>query len=274
MAKPAGVLEFDPEAVVPDLVKAAAARGLLRKADLKAFQVPVPWRQKVLDRLQAEGLEPVKGGVRVPLRAQILELVRERKVVTWPPRGLVRGGTARECRAALLDLARAGQVRLLVRGRAEAVAAPAVAVLEREELRALKQLLPSVQKALRGKPLERTLLRGDVQELLMDLVRPPAPVAAIQPPAGALADRLVREAARLRDPQSGLCPVPALVLTCLGEHTLTAVHEALFQGVRSRRLELRPESGMARLHPAELALCPVGLQNCRLSWARLLPTAP
>lgn len=267
---------FDPESALPSLIKALRARGVLKKADLKALKVPTPDQDRVLGRLEGEGFEAVKGGVRVPLSLQIMTLVQERGVLGWPLGKQVKGATPRECKAAVMDLAREGSVHLLVRGKVEAIAGRDTPALGRDEMRALGQLVVSVQKAMRAKPLPHTLLREDVRELLLDLVQPPHREAAAQvrPGESSLVERLVRETLRLRVPESGLCPVPELVLACLPDHSLTRIHEALFQAVRERRIELRPEAGMDRLGELELALCPAGLQETRLSWARILEPAP
>lgn len=273
MASPKVIPPFALEEALPFLVLAAGERGVLKKPALKALQVPAAFQDQVLGRLEAEGFEAVPGGVRVPLAHQLQRLVQARGVVGWPLGPLLKGATPAQAKAALLDLARKGAVRLLVRGKAEAVAGPDAAVLDREELRALGQLAQAVQKALKAKPLPRTLLREDVRELLLDLVKP-APSVTPRPDPAALVDRLLQEVVRLRLPDSGLCSVPRLVLACLGDFTLTRIHEALFQAVRERRLELRPESGMNRLGELELALCPAGIQDTRLSWARALEERP
>jgi len=45
-------------------------------------------------------------------------------------------------------------------------------------------------------------------------------------------------------------------------------HAALREAIRTGTIELRPESGMNRLSVLELALCPEGWQETRLSWTR------
>jgi hypothetical protein len=183
---------------------------------------------------------------------------------------LLKGGSAAEYRDLLNGLARTGRIRRLVRGKAEAITGPATPVLDREEMLALGQLAGSVQKALRGKPMPRTLLREDVRELLMDLVQPCAAAAEAQQPPSLepLVAKLETEARRLMKPDLGLCFVPDLVLACLPQHGLARIHEALARLVREQRMELRPESGVHRLSRLELALCPAGFQATRLSWAR------
>lgn len=276
MAKPKATPPFDLESSIPAMVNALQACGALKKTELKAFMVPPALQEAVLARLVAAGFEPMTAGVRVPLRQQLQQLLRQRPVLGWPPGKLLKGGTPKEYKALASELARAGELQLLVRGKAEAVAGPEVPALTREELRTLGLLALSVQKALKAKPLPRTLLRADLRELLLDLLEPAgagAPAQAVKP-RPELVDLLVLEAGRRLEPGMGLCFVPGLVLACLGEHSLTAVHAALFQAVRDGRLELRPESGMDSLSALELGLCPPGLQDTRLSWARPLEPRP
>jgi hypothetical protein len=218
--------------------------------------------------------------VRVPLQLQLETLLNVRTVIVGPLGKHLKGGSPKEYKELLTELARDGRIHLLIRGKVEAITGGDTPVLSREEMRGLGQLIGSVQKALKGKPVPRTLLREDVRELLLDLVKPspePAAVTANIPgpqPLSHLVDRLASEAHRLLKTDMGLCFVPDLVLACLPEHSLLRIHEALSLAVRERRIELRPESGMNRLSPLELALCPEGLQGTRLSWARPLEPRP
>jgi hypothetical protein len=92
-----------------------------------------------------------------------------------------------------------------------------------------------------------------------------------EPGRGGISKAMVAaEALRLVKPHLGLCFVPDLVVSLLQQASLPEVHAALLDAVRARIIELRPESGMNRLSAAELALCPQGLRECRLSWARCL----
>jgi hypothetical protein len=267
---------FDLEAEVPAMVGALQSRRVLKPADLKRFKVPPELQGQALGRLVAEGFEAIPGGVRVPLRLQLATLLRERPVLSASLGKLLKGGSATEYRNLLDELARTSQIQRLVRGKAEAVTGMATPVLARDEMRALGQLAGSVQKALRGKPLPRTLLREDVRELLLDLAGPAAAPAETQDPPdlGPLVTRRVSEAQRLLRPDLGLCFVPDLVLACLPDQSLGRIHQALGQAVRERRLELRPESGVHRLGRVELALCPEGFQETRLSWARPMEPRP
>ncbi len=82
---------------------------------------------------------------------------------------------------------------------------------------------------------------------------------------------IVAETRRLGRPNlGGLCFVPDLVMTLLQHANLPEVHAALIASVRAGTLELRPESGVHRLSGLELALCPRGIQETWLSWARCL----
>lgn len=278
MPKPKLSPVFDLDAAMPAMVSALQARRILKKSELKAFKVPASLQEQVLDRLVAKGFETIKGGVRIPLQLQLETLLQERTVLSGSLGKQLKGCSPRECKDLLNDLAKGGSIHLLVRGKAEAVTGGATPVLSEEEMRALGQLAVSVQKALKGKPMPRTLLKEDIRELLLDLVKPPTTAVVVaaevpDPPLlPGLVDNLVSAAHRFLKPDLGLCFVPDLVLALLPEQSLSRIHAALLQAVRERRIELRPESGMNRLSPLELALCPEGLQATRLSWARPLET--
>ena len=63
----------------------------------------------------------------------------------------------------------------------------------------------------------------------------------------------------------GLAFVPDVVRALGGA---AIAHPLLMRLAREERLELRPESGLARLTKNQLALCLPGPQGSRLSWAR------
>lgn len=278
MPKPKDTPFFDLDASIPALITALQTRRILKKADLKTFKVPVGLQEQALGRLVGEGFEAIKGGVRVPLQLQLETLLKERTVIVGSLGKHLKGGSPKEYKELLAELARDGRIQPLIRGKVEAITGGATPVLSREEMRDLGPFAVSVQKALKGKPMPRTMLREDVREILLDLVKP-SPESVTAQALGprvlaSLVDRLLMEAHRLMKADMGLCFVPELVLACLPEHPLLRVHEALSLAVRERRLELRPESGMNRLSPLELALCPEGLQGTRLSWARPLEPRP
>ena len=261
---------FVLEASLPALTAALELHGVLKASDLKKLKVPVESQSQVLSRLVEAGFEPMPGGVRIPLRRQLTNLLEARGVVGGPLGKLLKGSTPQEAKDLVQALAREGRLHLVVRGRVEAIASAGTPVATREELRALGQLAATVQKAAKARPAPRTLLREDLRACLMDLFEPPPGPSA----PSDLPERLARTARELKAPDLGLCFVPELVLAFLSEQTLPRVHEALFQAVRKGLLELRPESGMNRLSALELALCPAGMQETRLSWARPLEVRP
>jgi hypothetical protein len=78
---------------------------------------------------------------------------------------------------------------------------------------------------------------------------------------------LLRLIARHANGRTGLAFVPAIVRAAGGPDV---AHPVLEQLARDERIELRPESGLARLSADDLALCLPGPQRTRLSWARRL----
>ena len=79
---------------------------------------------------------------------------------------------------------------------------------------------------------------------------------------------IIGETRRLLHAGMGLCFVPDLVMSLLQHENLPEVHAALYEAVRAGAIELRPEASPYRLSALELALCPRGLQETWLSWAR------
>ena len=67
---------------------------------------------------------------------------------------------------------------------------------------------------------------------------------------------------------TGLAPVPAVTRALADRLPDQAVRAALLAAAAAGRLELRPESGVGLLAPADAALCPRGADGWPLSWAR------
>ena len=88
------------------------------------------------------------------------------------------------------------------------------------------------------------------------------------------ATETMRVARGLRASAVGLIFVPTLVKAMIGRDrsakTVERAHTALLKAAHAGLLELRPESGLARLTADELALCVPGPQKTQLSWARVL----
>jgi hypothetical protein len=137
MTKPKEPPTFDLDGALPTLVSALQTRRVLKKTQLKGFKVPASLQEQVLARLGDSGYEAIKGGVRVPLRVQLENLLTERTVLSGPLGKQLHGATAAECKALLADLARTGRIQLLIRGKVEAITAGEAQVLSREEMRAL-----------------------------------------------------------------------------------------------------------------------------------------
>ena len=107
-----------------------------------------------------------------------------------------------------------------------------------------------------------------VARLIGDGTPAPAKLRAAAPGRSGITQALLAtEIQRLTRPTLGLCFVPDLVMALLQHGSLPQVHAALLEA-NGRTLELRPESGLNRLSALELALCPQGLQETRLSWTR------
>ena len=84
-----------------------------------------------------------------------------------------------------------------------------------------------------------------------------------------LEDLVVARLSKHVQPSVGLSYVPDTV-RALSKHGISAVQAAILDAARAGRIELRPEGGLNRLSREDLALCPSGLQDTKLSWARIL----
>lgn len=261
---------FDLAAALPALSAALRERHSLRRPELTKAGVPPAHQAAAIERLCAEGFERTKTGVRVPLRGQLLALLAARETL---PVGqlakLVRGATQKEAKDAALALASEGAAHLALRGKAEILASRSAPVVGREQLGALVKACKDLA-ALGAKALRRphvTLLREDVRARLLEHVALPPP--ARPAPERPLVDLVLSELPRHWRSAVGLSFVPAAV-RALAVHGVPEVQQALLIAARAGRIELQGESGLNRLTPEELALCPPGPQGSRLSWARLL----
>lgn len=117
----------------------------------------------------------------------------------------------------------------------------------------------------------RSLLAGlPMWRIVADLVvsqpeEPPSPCALSL-------DLLVSECCRLEKDSVGMAFIPELVQAVqeLTGEDAPAIHEALRAAYQAQKIELRPESGLNRLSPEELARCIPGPRGSKLSWARLM----
>lgn len=271
---------LDIRSRIGHLAEGLRAAGLYKAKDFKAAGVPAAQMAEAIELLAGMGFEAIKGGVRVDLRTQIKSLLSDRNAVPISAAAkLLKGSNATEIKAIGQLLAKTGEIKLALRGKAECICEPSSPLLSREELKTLKAMGDFAGKVL--KPgIPRSLLREDVREALLDLVTskpshtthqtsdsaPSDP--NVTSTSGNLKDALLKEIQRLTRP-TGLCYVPELVLALTQTHPLSAIHECLLLAARDGILELQVESGLDRLSHVELALCPEGLRQSRLSWAKL-----
>jgi hypothetical protein len=78
----------------------------------------------------------------------------------------------------------------------------------------------------------------------------------------------------LRDEDTALASVPAVSRKLRASATSAEVIQALLDGFKTGRVELRPEGGIGRLSLEDVALCPKGVGGVPLSWVRLLEGEP
>lgn len=275
--KSAGAREIDLESVLPSLREQVRQKGLLKTADVKKAGVPAAQVAPALARLEAEGFEAIKAGVRIPLRSQITSLLADRQIVPVSQLGkLLRGGTPKDVKAATAGLLAEGGAQFVLRGAVEALCAPHIPTLSRERLeslvRATKRLQSAGAKALKKKGL--TLLAEDVREPLLEFGAAPRPAGRAEPaPVRAASVEDVRAALRgAVRPGLGLAFLPDAV-RALEPRDLSFIHATLLSLAAAGEIELQPESGLNRLSGEELACCPPGPQGTRLSWARLTESA-
>ena len=262
---------------LPRVREALARDKALNGAGLARAGVPRAQHPELLALLDLEGFERTKTGVRVPLRTQIKAALEERQVLSFAELAKVIRASQKESKAIAAGLVSEGHARIVLRGKIEALAAASAPALSAEDLAALarscRQLAALAAKAVkRG---NRTLLRADVREQLLDFVLQGRPheARAVVPDGAAvpksLRDATVAELARHVRASVGLSFVPDAV-RALSARGVPEIHAALIEAARAGLIELQPDSGLDRLSQEETALCPEGPQGTRLSWARLL----
>jgi hypothetical protein len=260
----------DPEALdraVAQVVAQARSDGSVMRSRLPKLGIPKAALSAALTRFEASGLEITSKCVRVPLTEQLASRLRDGAVLPLKTLRLaVSGATAAEAAKAAAALGRAGLAQLVVRGRAASWMGPRADLLAELELEALDRAVTDIAQSMKAARKHRgTLLEADVRAAF-------APFTAGRAPRLEPSDVLA--AARSHCLGTGLVFVPALVRALGGPSARLAVHEALLDAARRGLLELRPESGLARLSDEDLALCLPGPQGSRLSWARPIEPAP
>lgn len=217
--------------------------------------------------LARRGLERTGKAVRVPIREQVVAASAPGPVAASAMRKEVRGlASAGELKLVLADLVRSGRAAIVMRDGVEHLAAPSPEVLASEQLAAVQDLGRALGKAVSsvraraGRPA-RSLWRADIVALL-DRAR--AALAGEADPVALVVQAVRRHAS----PTTGLAPVPAIARALGG--ALPDVREALLAAAAAGLVELRPESGVGLLAPADAELCPRGADGWPLSWAREL----
>jgi len=251
--------------VIPSLSVALATRGVVKPADLTRAGVPKPQHADALAALARLGAERTKTGARVDLATQLRALLREQGVLVIAKLGkTLKGATQAEAKREADRLVTAGEARQGLRGKVDVLVTPAADLLTPEQLRRLADAGALAKKAA-TRP-GRSLLRDDLRAQLLDIL---GPSRAPSPATDDLETRVLAALRQAARPGLGLAFVPDVVRELSAAGT-PAVHGALLELARARRVELQPESGVGRLTAEELSLCPEGPQKSRLSWARVL----
>jgi hypothetical protein len=266
MARKVQELDHLPDGLAEEVEAAVRQAGAVPLGKLSRTRLSRRAQGELFEALARRGLERTGRVMRVPVREQVSAAIAGGPIATATLRKRVRGlAGAGELKLVLADLARARRAAVVVRGGTLHVAAPSDAVLSATELAAVRDLardLGKVATAVRGRAGQpaRSLWREDLVALLE---RARAALGGTDPVA------LVVDAVRSHaSPTTGLAPVPAIA-RALGSR-LPDVREALLAAAAAGRVELRPESGVGLLAPADAELCPRGPDGWPLSWAREL----
>ena len=269
MARKVQGLDHLPDGLTEEVEAAVRQAGAVPLGKLTRAKLTRRAQGQLFEALARRGLERTGRAVRVPLREQVAASLAGGPIGTAALRKRVRGAaSAGELKVVLADLARARRAAIVVRRGVEHVAPPSHEVLAAPELAAVRDLARDLGKAVAavrgraGQPA-RSLWRADLVALLER-----ARVALGG--GGDDAVSLVLDAVRSHaSPSTGLAPVPAIA-RALGPR-LPDVREALLAAAAAGVVELRPESGVGLLAPADAELCPRGPDGWPLSWARELP---
>ncbi len=267
-----------PDGLAEETERAVRQSGALPLRRIKPAQGALSRRAQglLLETLARRGLERTARALRVPLRDQVAALLAGgAPIATAALRKQLAGvESAAELKLVVRDLVRAGRAALVMRAGKEHIAARDGALLSREQVaqiadvaRKLARLAASA-KARAGQP-PRTLLRVNVLALLDPARR--SLDAGDSGDADGDPVALVIAAVRERiDPTTGLAFVPEVARALDGRLAGDALRAALVGAARSGLVELRPESGVELLTPADAAMCPRGPDGSPLSWLRLV----
>jgi len=259
MARKVQELDELPGGLVEEVVEMVRQSGAIPLSRLTRAKLTRRASGLLHEQLARRGLERTGRAVRVPVREQVLAAIAGGPLPTAAVRKRVRGlAGAGELGVAIADLVRGGRAAVIMRGGVEHIAPPSAEVLGPGELAAVVELARTLGKAAgsvrrrAGRPA-RSLWRADL-------------VALIEQARAALGDRLAQIVDAVRrhaSPVTGLAPVP-VIARALGRD----IREPLLAAAAAGLVELRPESGVDLLAPADAELCPRGPDGWPLSWAR------
>lgn len=273
----------DQELIQRALEKARTA--LEEKGVAGAAQLGAPrLRSLVAKTLQEEGFELSGKRVRLPLRAQLLDLIATgaHTPLTQLAKRL-SGTTTAEAKKLASQLSERGDAQLVLRDKVLTFIPPTEATLKSGELKKLaadmNEKLKWLKKALNGKP-PAGILVSDLQEnlaawhqlastgpLLRRQVAKPAPLATTETNSWALVQAAVHA---LAHEETGLARVPEVSRRLHAESPLIDLKSELLEAYKKGLVELRPEGGIGRLSVEEATLCPAGAGGIPLSWIRLI----
>jgi hypothetical protein len=276
MARARKEIDELPPGLADELERAVRGSGALALGKIKPPRVTLSRRvqAELFDALARRGLERTARTVRVPLREQVAAIIElDQPIATTALRKQLKGVTsAAELKLVLADLVRSRRAALVVRGGVEHVARVSDALLSREQLaelaamaKALAQLVAKARPRAGGPA--RTLLAADVLTLI-DPLRLQLSHAADE--TGDPVALLLDAARGQTNPTTGLAFVPEVARALDGRLAGDALHAALVSAARAGLVELRPESGIELLSPAEAAACPRGPDGSPLSWLRVV----
>jgi hypothetical protein len=262
------------EALLAEAEQRARALGVAKVTDLvKPAKLTARAKQELLERLAARGLVVAKDKVLVPLGEQLRAIVASG--VQLPKAQLKRrllGGSAKDKEAAIAALARTGELQIVVRTAVETVVGPDAPTLCAEELLRLARWSATLGQTLKkvvAKGGPRTMLRADLESALA------VPEELARPPVGALSvDELLAELRLGARPGTDLVSIPALAARLAARAGPEQVRDALLAAANRGLVELRPETSLDLLGPAERAACIPGPRGSLLSYARLLGPSP
>ena len=253
---------------------AASKRIIEREKVIQRSKVAPPSvRDRVLDALRSDGFEVTAKVVRVPLRDQLVEVLKDGSYVALSAiASHLAGATAAEAKQVALALAKSGLARRVLRTSTETLVPATADVVADEALAtALRRVLELVRQlqtaARRGKGLG--VLREDVEQALARVLPEHSRgVTRRRSDLSSALNLVLRAVDAARDAKVGLSFVPSVVGLLSADFDRTTAQEALIEAASRGLVELRPEGGLGRLSDAERMACPEGPQGTRLSWVR------